>query len=187
MAEIAKLLPRIKFSVKKRHVNLKNVQDEGPYGRVKKIRTVLSALFKYERIELFMPKCNEVRGYAERLITEAVRNGDKHGPTMEMANFWLEDKQMVHKLFKVLAPRYQNCQGPCTAKHLLPDKCHLAYEKKAARFLPLCILELKDNPYPPVPQKPKPTGASLTNILLKEASKEFRKMKLESGNKEKKQ
>lgn len=27
---------------------------------------------------------------------------------MEMADFWLLEKQLVHKLFKVLAPRFEN-------------------------------------------------------------------------------
>ena len=36
------------------------------------------------------------------------------------------------------------------------------------------------NPYPPMPQKPRSNSGSLTNILLKEASKEYRKMKLSS-------
>ena len=27
---------------------------------------------------------------------------------MEMADWWLEEKQLVHKLFKVLVPRYQD-------------------------------------------------------------------------------
>lgn len=31
--------------------------------------------------------------------------GDKHKHTMEMADWWLEDKSLVHKLFKVLVPR----------------------------------------------------------------------------------
>lgn len=37
-----------------------------------------------------------------------------------------------------------------------------------------------------MPQKSRPNSASLTNILLKEASKEFRKMKLNSEATDKK-
>ncbi|GIY12832.1 hypothetical protein CDAR_395331, partial [Caerostris darwini] len=36
------------------------------------------------------------------------------------------------------------------------------------------------NPYPAMPAKPKPNHNSLTNILLREASKDFKKMKLKS-------
>lgn len=43
-----------------------------------------------------------------QLISEAIRHGDCHTPTMEMADRWITEKQVIHKLFKVLAPRYQN-------------------------------------------------------------------------------
>ncbi|XP_035229359.1 39S ribosomal protein L17, mitochondrial-like [Stegodyphus dumicola] len=179
MAEIAKLVPRVKYNVKPRHRNLKNI--DGPLGRINKLKKTLTALFKYERIELFLPRCDEVRGYVERLITEAIRHGDKHPPTMDMANFWLEDKQMLHKLFKVLVPRFQNTTNTTFTKmYLIPDKCHLAAELKKVNFTQACVLELRGNPYPPMPSKPKPNTESLTNILLKEASKEFKKMKLNS-------
>lgn len=65
MAEIAKMVPRLHFAVKPRHRNMKN--PEGPIGRIDKIRKTLSQLFKYERIELNLPICDEVRGYAERV------------------------------------------------------------------------------------------------------------------------
>ncbi|XP_055942230.1 39S ribosomal protein L17, mitochondrial-like [Argiope bruennichi] len=183
-SQIAKLIPRLKYNVKPRHRNLK--QPLGPEGRINKMKKTLSALFKYERIELFLPRCDEVRGYAERLITEAIRHGDQHPPTMDLANFFLEDKQMIHKLFKVLAPRYKDYQTTYTDVHLIPDKCHLAAELKKARFLQECVLELKGNPYPPLPSKPKPNRESLTNILLREANKEFQKMKLKSESAENK-
>ncbi|KAG8200177.1 hypothetical protein JTE90_024962 [Oedothorax gibbosus] len=181
MAEVAKLVPRLRINVKPRHRNLRNV--DGPLGRINILRELVTALFKYERIEVFQAKCEEARGYAERLITEAIRNGDKHPATMEMADFWLEDKQMVHKLFKVLVPRYQNHQTSYTERYFIPHKCHLAAGTKPARFQQECVLELKGNPYPPMPAKPKPNKESLTNILLREASKDFRKMKLKAENK----
>lgn len=43
-----------------------------------------------------------------QLISDAIRYGDCHKTTMEMADFWLTEKQLVHKLFKVLVPRYEN-------------------------------------------------------------------------------
>ena len=48
------------------------------------------------------------RQYTERLISDALLYGDKHKHTMEMATWWLnDDKGAIHKLFKVLVPRYQ--------------------------------------------------------------------------------
>ncbi|GFT57879.1 39S ribosomal protein L17 [Nephila pilipes] len=143
--EISKLVPRVKINVDKRHRNLKN--KDGPVGRINKIKKTLSALFKYERIELFLPRCDETRGYAERLITEAIRHGDQHPPTMDLANFFLEDKQMIHKLFKVLVPRYKDYQTSFTEMYLIPDKCYLAAELKNVRFMQECVLELKGKLY----------------------------------------
>lgn len=36
---------------------------------------------------------------------------------MELADYWIDEKQVVHKLFKVLAPRYQNCNTAYTRVH----------------------------------------------------------------------
>lgn len=65
MAEIAKLVPRIKFSVRRRHKQLSHIS--GPSGRINKLRMTLTALFKHERIELKYNTCDEIRGYAERV------------------------------------------------------------------------------------------------------------------------
>ena len=43
-----------------------------------------------------------------QIISEAIRHGDCHTATMEMADFWLLEKQLIHKLFKVLVPRFQD-------------------------------------------------------------------------------
>ena len=80
---------------------------EGPLGRLKKMRHTVTALVRHERIELNLQRADEARPYAERLISEAIRYGDTHKPTMDLADFWLEDKTLVPKLFKVLAPRYK--------------------------------------------------------------------------------
>lgn len=66
MAEITKMVPRLHFAVRPRHRNIKN--PEGPIGRIDRMRKILSQLFKYERIELNLPICDEVRGYAERVF-----------------------------------------------------------------------------------------------------------------------
>lgn len=43
-----------------------------------------------------------------QLISEALRHGPQNPETMELADFFILEKQLVHKLFKVLVPRYQN-------------------------------------------------------------------------------
>jgi large subunit ribosomal protein L17 len=66
-ADVTKLMSRlrIKYSPVKRR--LKNI--EGPEGRLKKIRKTLTALIKYERIELNYNRADETRGYVERVST----------------------------------------------------------------------------------------------------------------------
>jgi len=71
------------------------------------MRKTVTALVKHERIELNFHRADEARGYAERLISEAIRHGDCHRPTMNLAKFWIEDEALVPKLFKVLVPRFQ--------------------------------------------------------------------------------
>ncbi|CAG0889816.1 unnamed protein product [Darwinula stevensoni] len=105
-SEIRRLIPALKFAIPTKRRNLS--QPEGLFGRMKKIRVTVGALIKYERIELNQNRADESRQYAERLISEAIRHGDRHLPTMELADFWLQEKQLIHKLFKVLVPRYQN-------------------------------------------------------------------------------
>lgn len=56
-----------------------------------------------------------------QLIGDAIRYGDTHKHTMEMADYWLEEKQLVHKLFKVLVPRYENYQTAYTRLVLGPN------------------------------------------------------------------
>lgn len=81
---------------------------QGPRGSLEKIRTRVTALIANERIECPPYSAEITRLYTERLISDAILNGEKHAHTMEMATWWLaEDKSAIHKLFKVLVPRYK--------------------------------------------------------------------------------
>jgi len=55
-----------------------------------------------------------------QLISDAIRYGDCHKHTMEMADYWLDEKQLVHKLFKVLVPRYENFNSSYTRLLMAP-------------------------------------------------------------------
>jgi large subunit ribosomal protein L17 len=55
---------------------------------------------------------------------------------MEIADFWLTEKQLVHKLFKVLVPRYENYQTAYTRLVLAPNVV-------GARYMNQAILELR--------------------------------------------
>ncbi|XP_032671015.1 39S ribosomal protein L17, mitochondrial isoform X2 [Odontomachus brunneus] len=118
-ANVEKLVSKLKFNIRPNARRMRN--PDGPEGRLRKIQKTLTALIKYERIELYYNRADETRGYVELLINEAIRNGPTHKETMDMANFWIAEKQLVHKLFKVLVPRYQNYTISFTKLHKAPN------------------------------------------------------------------
>jgi large subunit ribosomal protein L17 len=77
-------------------------------GRLRDIRRTVTEVIRYERIEKNHNRAEVTREYVERLISEALRYGDRHKPTMELANWWLTDKTLIPKLFKVLVERYRD-------------------------------------------------------------------------------
>lgn len=64
-AKIDKLVSRLRYNVGPKPRKLKNV--DGPEGRLRKIRKTLTAVIKYERIELNYARADETRGYVERV------------------------------------------------------------------------------------------------------------------------
>lgn len=64
-AEVTKLMSQLKFFVAPRHRRMKNAL--GPEGRLMKLRQSVTALFKYERLEMMYNRADETRGYAERV------------------------------------------------------------------------------------------------------------------------
>ncbi|XP_036336987.1 39S ribosomal protein L17, mitochondrial-like [Rhagoletis pomonella] len=84
-ADVSKLMSQLRIAVKPRR-NLKN--PDGPEGRLLKLRKTVTALVKHERIELYYNRADEARGYAELLISNAIRYGDRHTSTMELADYW---------------------------------------------------------------------------------------------------
>lgn len=164
-AKVEKLVSRLRYNIRSGPRKLKNI--DGPEGRLRKIQKTLTAVIKYERIELNYARADETRGYVERLISEALRHGPHHKETMELANFWIIEKQLVHKLFKVLVPRYENYTTSFTKLHNAPY-IYPGFAFKRA------ILELKGNIYPAVEQINPYQHNLLHNILLDAARKEYR-------------
>lgn len=64
-AEVRKLVSKLRFAVTPRHRQFQ--QPKGPSGRLDIMRKSVTALIKYERIELYYPRADESRGYAERV------------------------------------------------------------------------------------------------------------------------
>ncbi|XP_060531404.1 large ribosomal subunit protein bL17m [Cylas formicarius] len=168
-AEISKLVSQLKIKVNPRLRKFRN--PKGPEERLNKLRKTVTALIKHERIELNYPRANEARMYAERLISDAIRYGDCHKSTMENADYWLIEKQLVHKLFKVLVPRYENYDISYTRLIKAPRPYHQQHSYLKA------VLELRGNPYPSLITDYANNRYLLHNVLLDEARKAYRNQK----------
>lgn len=86
-----KLIPKLTSDVKVNYdpLNFATSRIKRLDGRLKILSNHLTDLIKFERVDLPLHKAEEVRGYTERLIAEAIRYGDCHVPTMELADFWI--------------------------------------------------------------------------------------------------
>lgn len=74
-------------------------------------KSILTSLFKYERIETTEAKAKEVSGLADQLITLAKR-GDLSARRQAAAQ--LADKEVVQKLFGSIAEQFKERQGGYT-------------------------------------------------------------------------
>ena len=72
------------------------------------LRNLATALFLHERITTTVPKAKEVISFAEKLITKS-KKGDLNAIRAVSAD--INDKEVVKKIFSVLAPRYKDRNG----------------------------------------------------------------------------
>lgn len=72
-----------------------------------------SALLKHEQIVTTLPKAKELRPIVERLITLGKR-GSLHARRQALSKLPASDKEIVQKLFDVLAERYKERNGGYT-------------------------------------------------------------------------
>ncbi|KAA0193491.1 hypothetical protein HAZT_HAZT009667 [Hyalella azteca] len=174
-AEVAKLIPALRTAIRPKPLKLSN--EEGTLGKLNSLSRLVTALVRDERVEHTYSTLSEARDYAERLIAVAIEHGDCHQPTMELADFWLKEKQLVHKLFKVLVPRFRDSTVSYTKMYKAPIAYPASkYEGgnlQARADLPQAILELRNNPLLPVLPRPTPTRNWIHNVLLEEARKEY--------------
>ena len=87
-----------------------------PLGRDKDarealFRSLITELFRHERIETTEAKAKAIRGDAEKLITLAKR-GDVHA--RRLAAKTILDPKVTKKLFETLGPRYKERAGGYT-------------------------------------------------------------------------
>nr|ACO09595.1 39S ribosomal protein L17, mitochondrial precursor [Osmerus mordax] len=131
----------------------------GPESRINMLRNMLTGLVRHERIETTQGRADEVRFYAEKLIDYAKKGGTDE-KAMKMASFWLTEKDLVPKLFKVLAPRFETQKKGYTRMARIPNRENLDRAK-------MSVLEYRGNPFPPLYPVRKNIELSLINQLLK--------------------
>ncbi|KAG1935927.1 39S ribosomal protein L17, mitochondrial-like [Pimephales promelas] len=131
----------------------------GPESRINMLRNILTGLVRHERIETTRARADEVRFYAEKIIDYA-KKGETDEKSMKMADFWLTEKDLIPKLFKVLAVRFENQTGEYTRMARIPNRENL---DRAA----MAVLEYKGNPFPPLLPVKRVRELSLINQLLK--------------------
>ena len=85
--------------------------NRSPAHRKMLYRNLVTALFKYERIQTTVPKAKEARSVAEKLITFAKR-GDLHA--RRMAARRVNEPEVLAKLFEEIAPRFSERAGGYT-------------------------------------------------------------------------
>lgn len=73
---------------------------------------------------------------------------------------FVQEKDLVPKLFKVLAPRFETHSNSYTRMARIPNRQNLDRAKMA-------VLEYKGNPFPPLYPAKKENELSLINQLLK--------------------
>jgi len=71
-------------------------------------RNQLASLFTAERIVTTLPKAKELRPLAERMVTQG-KKGTVHA--RRMVGRWLRSRDVIHKLFDEIAPRFAERAG----------------------------------------------------------------------------
>ncbi|XP_033496097.2 large ribosomal subunit protein bL17m [Epinephelus lanceolatus] len=150
---------RLTLQVLISHGRMARKMGLNPESRINMLRNILTGLVRHERIETTMARADEVRFYAEKLVDYA-KKGDTDEKAMKMASFWLTEKDLIPKLFKVLAPRFENQTQGYTRMARLPSRQNLDKAKMA-------VLEYKGNPFPPLYPVRKDNELTLINQLLK--------------------
>ncbi|TQN33017.1 LSU ribosomal protein L17P [Haloactinospora alba] len=83
----------------------------GPTHEKHLLANLATALFEHGRIKTTEAKAKRLRPYAEKLITLGKR-GDLHARRQVLTK--ITDKSVVHELFTVIGPRYENREGGYT-------------------------------------------------------------------------
>jgi large subunit ribosomal protein L17 len=113
--------------------------------RLAMFHNMVTSLLDHERIFTTIPKAKELRRWADWMITLGKR-GDLHARRQVLAV--VQNKDVLHKLFAEIAPRFQNRQGGYTRI------VKAGFRRGDAA--PMCLIELVSDSAKPAKEKPRP-------------------------------
>jgi large subunit ribosomal protein L17 len=111
------------------------------------LANLAASLFEHERIKTTEAKAKMLRPYAERLITKA-KDGSVHKRRQVLAR--IEDRDVAHKLFSDIGPRFARRNGGYTRI--------LKLGPRNGDGAPMALIELVDGAAPVVEAAPEETG-----------------------------
>ncbi len=94
-----------------RHRKAGRKLNRNPAHRKALYRNLLLSFLTHERIETTEPKAKELRKFAEKVITRAKKGGLAQ---VRMVERVLRDKDVLHKLFHEIGPRFADRPGGYT-------------------------------------------------------------------------
>ncbi|XP_051574606.1 39S ribosomal protein L17, mitochondrial-like [Myxocyprinus asiaticus] len=144
----------------------------GPESRIDMLRNILTGLVRDETTETTRARADEDRFYDEKL-TDYAKRGDTNEKSMKMADFWLTEKNLIPKRFKVLALRFENQTSGYTRMAHIPNRDNLDRA-------PMAVLEYKGNTFPPLFPVKRVSELNLLNQLLTGYREENAQMVAES-------
>lgn len=125
-----------------RHRNRRGKLGRKSEHRMMMLRNMATSLLEKERIKTTMPKAKQLRPFAEKLITLA-RKQDL--PSRRLTLKYIQDKDVVKKLFDVIAKRYTDGDGGYT--RIVP------YRSRWGDGAEMAFIELKDAVLPEKKEK----------------------------------
>ncbi|MBF0189877.1 MAG: 50S ribosomal protein L17 [Magnetococcales bacterium] len=92
------------------------------------LKNMLTSLFRYERIEITLPRAKELRMLADRMVTLG-KDGSLHSRRQALSV--MTDKEVTHKLFSDIAERNRTRNGGYTriikTRHRFGDCAPMAF------------------------------------------------------------
>lgn len=129
-----------------------------PSHRKALFRNLATSLLKHERVETTLAKAKDLRRVSEKLITLA-KEDSLHRRRQALA--FLPEKEVVHKLFAEIGPKFKARPGGYTRVYKT--------DRRAGDAAEMAIIELVKEEYKPSKKKKRQKKAETPKVEKKEA------------------